>query len=284
MRGMTPCPCGQCLPCRINRRRMWKHRIMLEAAQHVHNCFVTLTYDDAHLPSDGSLRPRDMVLFNKRLRKELYPEKVRVFYVGEYGDENQRPHYHACYFGVRGCEYGGTRYWRGEVKCCGSCERIRRLWGKGRIHVGNLEADSAQYVCGYVIKKMCSKDDERLQGREPEFGRMSRRPGIGVDALWELSSQLMRYEINSNEITTLQHGKSKLPLGRFLRSKLVEMCGDALEKADGFNEEVLAVLDRVARDPEFAKTYILKEELVKAGDQQVRQLEARLKLKHRRSI
>lgn len=283
MRGLSPCPCGQCLPCRINRRRMWKHRIMLEAAQHEHNCFVTLTYDDAHLPADGSLRPRDMVLFNKRLRKAIEPQKLRLYYVGEYGDENQRPHYHACYFGVRGCDFGCTQYWRNEIRCCDNCRDIYKRWGKGRIHVGTLESDSAQYVCGYVVKKLTSNRDDRLKGRHPEFGRMSRNPGIGVDAMWELASQLMRYELE--QPVTLAHGRSQLPLGRFLRSKLVEMCGEELQNRGGFNEEVLAVLDAAARLPRGeARNFLLKEELVKAGDQKVLQLESRLKRQRRRVL
>jgi len=33
---------------------------MLETHDHEHNTFATLTYDDDHLPADGSLVPRDL--------------------------------------------------------------------------------------------------------------------------------------------------------------------------------------------------------------------------------
>lgn len=291
MNGLQPCPCGQCLPCRINRRRMWKHRIMLEATQHQGNCFITLTYDDEHLPEDGSLRPRDLQLFMKLLRRRLEPQRIRFFAVGEYGDENKRPHYHAVLFGMSGCQFGQSRYWKSELRCCDTCRLVAGVWGKGRIHVGTLEGDSAQYVCGYVIKKMTKEDDPRLEGRHPEFGRMSRRPGIGVDALFELADTLMKYEI-APDITTLQHGRSHYPLGRFLRGRLAEMCGEELNKKEGFDEEVLAVLDTVGRVSPFAPKIgngawpisSVKDEIVKLGDQKVLQLEQRLKRANRRRL
>ena len=95
-----PVGCGQCLPCRINKRREWTFRLELEASLHEHNSFVTLTYADQFLPEDGSVNPRHTQLWLKRLRKVLDPRKVRFFLCGEYGDQTFRPHYHACLFGV----------------------------------------------------------------------------------------------------------------------------------------------------------------------------------------
>ena len=72
-------PCGQCMACRLNHARMWSIRISHEASCHTHNVFLTLTYDDEHLPSDGSVHKRDLQLFFKRLRKELKGAKLRYF-------------------------------------------------------------------------------------------------------------------------------------------------------------------------------------------------------------
>ena len=43
-------PCGQCYGCRLQYSREWANRCMLEASEYSSNFFLTLTYDDEHLP------------------------------------------------------------------------------------------------------------------------------------------------------------------------------------------------------------------------------------------
>jgi hypothetical protein len=62
-------PCGQCVGCKLERSRQWAVRCMHEASLYENNCFVTLTLDDDHLPSDGSLDKDIFQRFMKRLRK-----------------------------------------------------------------------------------------------------------------------------------------------------------------------------------------------------------------------
>ena len=90
-------PCGRCIGCKLERARQWAVRCMHEAALHEANCFVTLTYEDDKLPPDGGLRPRDFVLFMKRLRKR-YGNGIRFFHCGEYGEKFLRPHHHVLLF------------------------------------------------------------------------------------------------------------------------------------------------------------------------------------------
>jgi len=67
---------------------------MHEAKYHEQKAFLTLTYDDLHLPDNGSLDKTHYQKFMKRLRKELNPsgtkpedyKKLRYFMCGEYGD------------------------------------------------------------------------------------------------------------------------------------------------------------------------------------------------------
>jgi len=82
-------PCGGCIGCRIRKREEWATRIYCEAKMHKENYFVTLTYDDTHLPVDCGLNYRDIELFHKRLRKAVGP--FRFFVTGEYGEQNKRP-------------------------------------------------------------------------------------------------------------------------------------------------------------------------------------------------
>lgn len=222
--------CGQCMPCRFNRRRVWSHRIMLEAGEHEHSCFLTLTYDDASLPESGNLDPAHLRDFLKRLRAKVSPTRVRFFGVGEYGDESLRPHYHVAIFGYPGCERGRTPgHLAGKDKvCCEACGVYKSAWGHGGVLVGTLTADSAQYVCGYVTKKMTDASDPRLKGRVPEFARMSLKPGIGYMAMHDVADAFLSFDLEGSQgdvPSALRHGTRLLPLGRYLKGKLREMTG-----------------------------------------------------------
>lgn len=218
--------CGQCLPCRLNRRRIWTHRIILEASQYADNTFVTLTYEEP--PENNSVNPRDTQLFLKRLRTNIEPQKVRYFLVGEYGDETQRPHYHAALFGFPNCRNIQTIK-RANRPCCAICSLISRSWGLGHISLGTLEPHSAAYIAGYVTKKMTRPNDERLNGRHPEFARMSLRPGIGGDAVHEIASATLQYiNVDSDVPTALRHGRKLMPLGRYLTRRLRALTGRPL--------------------------------------------------------
>ena len=46
----TEIPCGRCIGCRLAYSRMWADRCMAEATLHDSSYFVTLTYNDWHLP------------------------------------------------------------------------------------------------------------------------------------------------------------------------------------------------------------------------------------------
>ena len=52
-------PCGQCVGCRLERSRQWAIRCAHEAQSHERNCFITLTYDNEHLPENRSVPYRD---------------------------------------------------------------------------------------------------------------------------------------------------------------------------------------------------------------------------------
>lgn len=87
---------------------------------------------------------------------------------------------------------------------------------------------SANYIAGYVTKKMTSVSDERLQGRRPEFARMSLKPGIGARALEAVALAMMRSKLDQSMVdvpTGLRHGAEVLRLGRYLRRKLREEIG-----------------------------------------------------------
>lgn len=201
------------MPCRINRARVWTHRLELEARLHAASSFVTLTFDEAHYPSDGSVSPQDTQGFLKRLRQRIHPVRIRFFAVGEYGDSTWRAHYHLVLFGI-GPEF---------------TTEINLSWNKGYTSTLPLTRELARYICGYVTKKLTKVDAvtlPQLAGRRVEFARMSLRPGIGAHSMASVANSLFDAEgaklvsATGDVPVALGSGRSKLPLGRYLRRRL----------------------------------------------------------------
>lgn len=211
--GVSEFGCMKCLPCLRYRKSLWAARLMLEKLLHESSSFVTLTYDEEHLPCDGCVSVKDAQLFLKRLRQRMVPAKLRYFIVGEYGDVTRRPHYHAVLFG------------------CVDQKMLTESWGLGHCHMGELTVQSAAYVVSYTVKGMTTVADQRLKGLRPEFARMSLRPGIGAGAMEVLADALFTKH-GSQWITragdvpaVLRQDGHIAPLGRYLRGRLREAYG-----------------------------------------------------------
>lgn len=180
-------PCGRCIGCRLEYSRQWAMRCVHELSLVESSCFLTLTYDDAHLPLLRSLDVRHLQLFMKRLRKRV--GAVRFFACGEYGDSSGRPHYHVLLFGF---DFPDKLFFKlsGENRLYRS-SLLEELWTDGHSLIGEASFESAAYVSRYILKKRKGKDAESfyrvvdestgeiLGKRVPEFLTMSRRPGIG---------------------------------------------------------------------------------------------------------
>jgi hypothetical protein len=175
-------PCGRCIGCRLERSRQWAVRCQHEASQHPLKCFITLTYDDQHIPEGNTLVPEDLQKFLKRLRKHHPGLKIRYFACGEYGETTLRPHYHALLFGI---DFPDKILYKKETPKSAALYRsdtLTRIWGKGFASIGAITFDSAAYVARYTVKKINgAMAESHYQGRIPEFGRMSLKPGIGTN-------------------------------------------------------------------------------------------------------
>jgi hypothetical protein len=181
-------PCGRCIGCRLEHSRINAARIMHESKSHQLNTFVTLTYDEEHCPTDFSLVPDHMQKFWKRLRRAHEPQQLRYFYCGEYGENFERPHYHACMFGI---DFHDKKLWtRENDNDLYESATLDKIWGKGKCIIGELTFESAAYVGRYVTKKITGKNAFEHYWRtdprtglehqiEPEYAQASRRPGIG---------------------------------------------------------------------------------------------------------
>lgn len=191
-------PCGQCIGCRLERARGWAIRCMHEASLYDSNLFVTLTYNDEHLPADLSLHHEHYVLFQKRLRYHA-GYQPRYYMCGEYGEARGRPHYHACLFNLR---FKDQLFYssRGGNKIYTSAT-LDKLWGLGDCKIGALTFESAAYVARYCTEvvtgeraneayQLIDKTTGELHQRKPEYNEMSRRPGIGAPWLQKYHSDV----------------------------------------------------------------------------------------------
>ncbi|WNK14490.1 MAG: replication initiator protein [Microvirus sp.] len=183
--------CGQCVGCRLERSKQWAIRCMHEASLYENNSFISLTYDDANVPHDGSLNHKHFQLFMKRLRARFPDNNIRYYMCGEYGGERGRPHYHAILFNHTFTDLSiwkvsdlGHSLFRSAV--------LESLWPFGFSSIGSVTFESAAYVARYIMKKQTGSLSSRYYqavstvtgevfDRRPEYNSMSLKPGIGYD-------------------------------------------------------------------------------------------------------
>lgn len=218
----TPFPCGVCIGCRVNNARVWAHRIMLESYMHERSAFLTLTFDEDHIPDNLSVEKEFAQRFIKRLRvnfvryTSMKDYKFRYYIVGEYGDRSMRPHYHLAWFGS-------------DFKNFYDLDCLKRAWPFGFYSVSGIGLQSARYLAGYIVKRFTKAGDPRLKGRGPEFSLMSRRPGLGVtfvnEVIAEFSKRRKDGTYYDSLINRFRIGGKSMPLGTFLRKKIIDGLG-----------------------------------------------------------
>lgn len=159
--------------------------------------------------------------------------------------------------------------------CCDQCRLVGQTWGLGDVDLGSLTLQSAGYVAGYTVKKMTALDDMRLRGRYPEFARMSLKPGIGVDAMWDVASKLLQSGLDEGAdvpSALRQYGKLN-PIGRYLRRKLRVMVGHDEAAPESSLEQIKAELQPL-REAAFNNSSSFAQAVVDAGSPRVAQINA----------
>lgn len=204
-------PCNKCVGCRLDYARSWTCRLMCEQQTLQEDgineaCFITLTYDNEHLPTGNTLLPSDVSAFMKRLR-EFYSrvfgvQNIRFFAAGEYGEMRYRPHYHLILFGVDFAEpyrlqqltsaRNASFIRKDAIKKLDTLEGIspklleapiphyhgnsvtysmpilEKLWNKGRVDVGTCNVHSMGYVSRYSCKLFLEMSDEERKIYTPK--------------------------------------------------------------------------------------------------------------------
>lgn len=180
-------PCRVCMECRLNYTKEWAVRVCNEASCYDDNSFITLTYDEEHLPKDNSLHKEDFQKFMKRLRKYLGDKPIRYFACGEYGSLG-RPHYHANIFNWYPKDSYLFKYEKGKPLF--RSPTLEKLWPFGYSMIGEVNFNTARYVASYIVKQHRGKEKSYYERNniQPEFVLMSQ--GIGKQFLKENAEQL----------------------------------------------------------------------------------------------
>lgn len=262
------------------------------------NSFLTLTYSDEMLPPGGTLEPKHLQSFFKKLRQQIGESaRLRFFAVGEYGSRTFRPHYHAALFGYPPC-FGSSAKLAGKPCTCTSCIPVANCWtdsrpgergqSRGFHTLGTLEPASAAYVAKYATKSMeeGDKDVKHPTGCVPPFSRQSLRPGIGAGVCDDIASSLLlagRDRI-SDIPGYLSHGRIRRPIGRYLRDQIRERMGITKEEATRYAYELI---EKEMQDlrflalqaPKGQKAWAFRELLVSQTEVKRQQIVTKAKIK-----
>lgn len=205
-------PCGKCFNCRRKYRHSWTIRLLHELIEHGGNAvFLTLSYDNEHLPPDKSVSVRDCQLFFKRLRKHYKYSKIKYFLCSEYGDKNLRPHYHLILYGLS-CPA------KKSERIALSNFISKKIWKNGYCFVGEVNRKTIVYTTKYLMKQFAVGSKHLDLGLKPTFSLKS--TGLGLSYLLKHSESILDNIKNDVPIT---FSKIKVGYPRYYRRKLIEL-------------------------------------------------------------
>lgn len=227
-------PCGKCIFCLSRKRIEWFVRVKNEYQNASSAFFITLTYDDEKLKyhersNKISLSVIDIQLYMKRLRKAIVTAhrkrlrnernvskplgslqnkvseialkcpNIKYYFVGEYGSETNRPHYHAIIFNVD----------------IGLKHLIAEAWNWGFVRIDQVNDASIMYVCKYIISKYNEYVDiETGEFRQKPFALISK--SLGIDYV---STHKKFHRETGRFYVEMEEGK-KYPLPRYYKEKI----------------------------------------------------------------
>lgn len=207
-------PCNNCKGCKIAHSREWAFRILCEfTSMRGQGAFITLTYNEENNPV--TLVKEDFQKFIKRLRKDI-DYKIKYFACGEYGENTNRPHYHAIILGLLSEDF----------------KLIEQNWPYGFVQVGTVTYESCKYVTGYIDKKYGVKKNQEVyldNGLLPPFQLVSQ--GLGLDFFKQLDPNTLT--LHGNKISVPRYFIDKLQLQKVGTNSFRKF----LKKIELFQEE-----------------------------------------------
>lgn len=225
-------PCGKCFECLQNRRAQWSFRLNEEFKKASSAAFVTLTYNDENLPKDSGnlvLKKKHIQDYFKRVRSAS-EHTIKYYAVGEYGEKNYRPHYHAIVFNAdrlllhqKWCNADGTPI--------------------GIVYIGDVTPASIHYVTGYIMKKHGDVDykhgyvSKNYEGKKTEMYWAQKSvdyPSWYVPPFSIMSKGLGLAYVNNAQLYHLSNETFKTQEGgnipRYIKDKIFEGYEEVREK------------------------------------------------------
>jgi hypothetical protein len=213
--------CGNCAYCVTRKANEWSFRLMQEKKVSSSAYFVTLTYNQIHLPLTDknymTLKREDLTQYFFRLRDkhryhraeepryDQYPgyanlpwhsvmrskipweyKPIKYYAVGEYGSKGNRPHYHAIIFNAKR-EHIFSSWNNVKSKVDGKVV----VHKYGHVHTGHVTQASCRYVMKYMLKGQGFSQKKPLPwpwNGIPQFSVQSKNLGSSY-----LSDAMVRY-------------------------------------------------------------------------------------------
>lgn len=167
--------------------------------------FLTLTYATQHLPFSKNSLPtlykKDLQDFFKRLRKAQFGNEkgdIKYYATGEYGTDNNRPHYHVILFNA-------------------DQDLIAKAWNRGDFHIGKVTESSVAYTLKYISQPTAIDKKNILDDRQKECSLMSK--GLGLSYINDRSIKWHKADVTHRMYINLAGGK-KAAMPRYLRDKI----------------------------------------------------------------
>lgn len=163
--------CGKCRACRAVKSNDKTIRGIFAAEEFKRKGqFLTLTYNDEHLPY--GLRHEDFQNFMKKLRQNTGFKDLKMFMAGEYGEEGEqhREHFHVLFFNhkfpIEEIEKAWTEPRKRGRKKKGEVEELVPF---GFVYDGTCDPAAIKYCSGYVAKGGYDPNSDK----RPPYGRFS---------------------------------------------------------------------------------------------------------------
>ena len=149
-------PCGKCEECQKRMRMLWTFRINEELKYSFMSSFVTLTYDEEHVPENFELVSDHVKKLFKGIRNAFRDKKdwFKYLCVGEHGDSFGRCHWHFIFC----CNW--------SFPIVDFMQLVYDYWPYGNVFFGNVTDRSIMYVAKYCVKSLRSGDIKLLVSKK----------------------------------------------------------------------------------------------------------------------